>query len=61
MIEIKQTTLNKEIAAQLIELSRKWHEEDITYGYRINQIDDLEDKEIFIVVEDEDIIKTIQT
>ena len=56
MIEIKETTLNDEIIDKLIELSRKWYEEDITYGYKVNELSDLIDKKIFIINEESDII-----
>lgn len=56
MIEIKETTLNDEIIDKLIELSRKWYEEDITYGYKVNELSDLIDKKIFIISEESDII-----
>ena len=56
MIEIKQVNLNDEILEKLIDLSRQWYEEDITYGYRVNELDDLKDKKIFIILEDSEII-----
>ena len=56
MIEIKETDLNEEIIEKLIDLSRKWYEEDITYGYRVNELSDLENKKIFIILDNSDII-----
>ena len=56
MIEIKETDLNEETLDKLIDLSRKWYEEDITYGYRVNELSDLENKKIFIVLDGSEII-----
>ena len=41
MIEIVKSPLTEEVVARLIELSHIWTEEDITYGYRPNTVEDL--------------------
>ena len=55
-MDIKEVTLDDNIEKQLIELSKKWVEEDITNGYITNERSDLEDKRIFICESDNQII-----
>ena len=49
IMEIKEISLNDDIGEKLIELSKQWYEEDITYGYRVNELSDLEDKTIYVI------------
>lgn len=55
-MKIEETILNQTLAKTLIKLSLEWQNEEISYGYRQNTIDDLKDKRIFIVKEKEEII-----
>jgi len=47
-MEIKEITLNDDNVDELIELSRKWKEENISLGIVEDTIDDLKDKRIFV-------------
>ena len=50
---IKETQLSPEIIGQLISLSGDWEKENSCYGYKKNTDDDLKDKRIFIVLDNE--------
>ena len=43
MIEIKKTALTEDIITQLIELSLIWEKEDISFGLRANEKEDLKE------------------
>ncbi|MBQ3384864.1 MAG: GNAT family N-acetyltransferase [Erysipelotrichaceae bacterium] len=45
-MEVRLLTLDPQITEQLLEMSRIWEEEDITYGYVRNDVSELEGKTI---------------
>lgn len=45
-MEVRLLTLDSQITEQLLDMSRKWEEEDITYGYVRNDASELEGKTI---------------
>ena len=48
----KEVNLTEEILEQLISLSKDWEEENSSYGYRKNTLEDIEGNRIFFAVED---------
>ena len=56
---IKEIKLNDENINELIELSKKWVLEDISYGIIEDSIDDLKDKRIFVYEKDNKIVGCI--
>ena len=55
MIEIRKTALTDDIVAQLIELSIAWEKENITYGLRANEKDDLREP-CFVALDEEKVV-----
>lgn len=53
---IKEVTLTDSLLETLILLSQEWENEDISYGYRKNQREDIEDKRIFVMEENKQVI-----
>ena len=49
---ILETSLTEDVVSRLIELSRDWENEGSCHGYRANTSDDLEDRRIFLAMED---------
>ena len=45
-MEVRLLTLDPQITQQLLEMSRIWEEENITYGYVHNDVSELEGKTI---------------
>lgn len=45
-MEVRLLTLDPQITEQLLDMSKKWEEEDITYGYVRNDVSELEGKTI---------------
>ena len=54
-IKIIRATLDDSTAATLLELSKEWEAEDITYGYRANTREDLEEP-CFLAKDGEEIV-----
>ena len=55
-MEIKEIKPSKEEIDELIYLSILWEKEDITFGYRKNDINDIIDKRVFVAKESNKII-----
>ena len=55
-MEIKEIKPSKEEIDELINLSIFWEKEDITFGYRKNDINDIIDKRVFVAKESNKII-----
>lgn len=55
-IEIKKYELNNNSINAVIELSKEWEREDLTYGYCANDKNDLIGKDLFIAYFDDKII-----
>lgn len=55
-MEIKEIKPSKEEIDELINLSVLWEKEDITFGYRKNDINDIIDKRVFVAKESNKII-----
>ena len=55
MIKIVKATLDDKTVDALIELSKEWASENITYGYRANQRSDLNEP-CFLAIDDNQII-----
>jgi len=53
---IQEVHLNEEMLKQLMQLSLEWQQEEISYGYRKNEKEDIEDKRIFIASIQQEII-----
>lgn len=53
---ILETSLTEDVVSRLIELSRDWENEGSCHGYRANTSDDLEDRRIFLAMEDGQIL-----
>ena len=56
MITIEKIIPNKDEINELIELSKEWEEENITFGYRKNSEEDIIDKTIFLAKENKEIL-----
>lgn len=54
-MEIKKVELNDDVVKTLLELSKLWEEEDITFGYIANNKDDLKEP-CFAAIENDKII-----
>lgn len=48
---VTETTLTETIAERLIALSKEWEQENSCFGYRKNELSDLENKRIFLAME----------
>ena len=55
MIEIKKAALTEDTVAQLIELSVIWEKEDISFGLRANEKDDLQEP-CFVALDDNKVV-----
>ena len=53
---VEEVYLTQDIADSLIELSKNWQDEDITYGYIENKLSDLKDRRIFLFRENNEIL-----
>jgi len=58
-MEIKEIKPNKDEIDELINLSKIWEDERITFGYIKNSIDDIIDKRVFVIKDDNKIIAYI--
>ena len=55
MIKIVKSKLTDEVVNELIELSKAWEQEDITYGYHSNQRSDLNEP-CFLALDDHKVV-----
>lgn len=55
-IEIKKCELNDSNIKAVIELSKKWESEDLTYGYCANEQNDISRNDLFLAYSDNEII-----
>lgn len=53
---VKEIILTDDIVEKLIHLSTEWQNEDISYGYRANGKEDIIDKHVFVIEENNEIM-----
>lgn len=58
-MELKEIKPNEKEIGELIKLSILWENENITFGYRKNEIEDINDKRVFVAKEGNKIIGDI--